>query len=379
MSGRFWLPLALVAAAWCHAGAAQAAPAGAAQAAPAGAAQAAPAVAFAADCAATAAEAEKAGALSVAGQEGWLFLTAELRHLGVGPFWGERAAKVSRAATPGHADPLPAILDFKQQLDKAGIELLLVPVPAKAVIYPDMLFARPGAAAARDAVLPRLDAADGEFYDVLRKAGVNVLDLTPAFLADRSSIQGPLFCRQDSHWSGNGCVVAAGQIAQAIKGRPWLKERQRMRLAAEPHAVEITGDLAPDAGTSKAPPEKVPLRLVGTRASGRLEPLPDDRASPIVLLGDSSNLVFHSGGDLYAAGAGLADQLALELGLALDVVAVRGSGATAARINLARRALADPDYLKAKRLVLWCFAAREFTEADGWRLLPLAHPAPAAK
>ncbi len=73
----------------------------------------------------------------------------------------------------------------------------------------------------------------------------------------------------------------------------------------------------------------------------------------------------------HATGAGLPDQLAFELGLPLDLVAVRGSGATPARVNLLRRAQADPEYWRRKRLVIWCFAARELTESDGWQLVPI--------
>jgi len=49
---------------------------------------------------------------------------------------------------------------------------------------------------------------------------------------------------------------------------------------------------------------------------------------------------------------------------------VRGSGATPARINLLRQARANPDYLK-KKLVIWCFTAREFTESNGWQKVPI--------
>ena len=97
-------------------------------------------------------------------------------------------------------------------------------------------------------------------------------------------------------------------------------------------------------------------------------PPADWRESPILLLGDSHTLVFHAGEDMHGAGAGLADQLALELGFPVDVIGVRGSGATPARINLMRR----QDNLAGKKLVIWCFSAREFTEASGgWRLVPV--------
>ena len=68
-------------------------------------------------------------------------------------------------------------------------------------------------------------------------------------------------------------------------------------------------------------------------------------------------------------GAGLADQArARNWAFAVDVVGVRGSGATPARINLLRR----KDNMAGKKLVIWCFSAREFTEATGgWRLVPV--------
>ena len=54
-----------------------------------------------------------------------------------------------------------------------------------------------------------------------------------------------------------------------------------------------------------------------------------------------------------------------------DVLGVRGSCSTPARINLMRRANADPKYLAGKKVIIWCFTAREFTEGQGWRLVPV--------
>ncbi len=103
----------------------------------------------------------------------------------------------------------------------------------------------------------------------------------------------------------------------------------------------------------------------GTAA--RFEPDPN---SPVLLLGDSHTLVFH---DFLAERAGLVDQLAHELGFAPDLIGTRGSGATPVRISLYRRSLKDPGYLAKKKIVVWCFAAREFTEAsEGWAKVPVA-------
>ena len=75
---------------------------------------------------------------------------------------------------------------------------------------------------------------------------------------------------------------------------------------------------------------------------------------------------------MHARGAGLADQLALELGFAVDLIAVRGSGATPVRISLYRQCKKDPGYIVRKKVIIWCFSAREFTESTGWSVVPVA-------
>jgi len=324
--------------------------------------------AFRADCAAKAAAAEKVDMMTVVGKQGWLFLGKELRHLGVGEFWGEKAAKVTSAAKPEWADPLPVILDFKAQMDKMGIELILLPVPPKAVIYPDMVC---DAVKAGTGSRPRMDTAHQGFYALLRKSGVKVLDLTDEFLARRTDKEGAVFCKQDTHWSGAACVLAARRIAGEIRDRPWLKAAPKLDLASATRPLELQGDLWKMLPGAQGPRETIRIRVVGTKDVASLTPVEPDRASPIVLLGDSHNLIFHAGDDMQAKGAGLADQLAMELRLAVDLIGVRGSGATPARVNLLRRARADSGYLAGKKLVLWCFGAREFTESAGWRKVPI--------
>jgi alginate O-acetyltransferase complex protein AlgJ len=87
------------------------------------------------------------------------------------------------------------------------------------------------------------------------------------------------------------------------------------------------------------------------------------------LLGDSHTLVYH---EFHAESSGLLDQIAAEIGFAPDLIGTRGSGATAVRTDLYRRARRDPAYLAKKKVIVWCFAAREFSEADGWSQLPVS-------
>ncbi|HEO70645.1 MAG TPA: hypothetical protein ENN80_05230, partial [Candidatus Hydrogenedentes bacterium] len=261
------------------------------------------------------------------GKDGWLFFGPELRSLSVGPFWGERATAVTRATNPEWADPMAAILDFHNQLQENDIELLLVPVPAKAVVYPEMVS---DAVEVPEAGTPqRLDKHQRAFYNLLRNKGVAVLDLVPRFLAERDAPPGPVFCKQDTHWSGQGVAIAAEAIAGKIAGRPWLSEVPKHNYTTQQRTVTIQGDLARDLGEA-IEPETLPLTFVGTPEGDDLARVEPWRESLILLLGDSHCLVFHGGGDMHARGAGLPDHLALELGFPVDLVGVRGSGATPA-------------------------------------------------
>ena len=201
-----------------------------------------------------------------------------------------------------------------------------------------------------------------QFYRLLRQKGVQVLDLTEVFLDHRSKYQ--VYCRQDTHWSSHACLLAAKEIGRTIGNPDWRKRAVNQtpyRLSTV--QVEIVGDL----GVSLSPAsdkEVLTITVVSQDNGTTIKPW---RKSPVLLLGDSHNLVFHAGGDMYVQGAGLADHLAHQLGFPVDLVAVRGSGATPARLSLFRRR----DNLAGKRLVIWCFTVREFTEGPGWRKIPV--------
>ncbi|HUS92993.1 MAG TPA: hypothetical protein VM695_14130 [Phycisphaerae bacterium] len=340
----------------------------AAPSAQAAGAEAAPVAAFRAECAAKYEAAVKADTMTVAGADGWLFFHNELRHLSVGEFWGEKAVQVSRA-TAGQ-DPLPAILDYQASCRKLGIELVLLPVPPKAIVYADKLSdeVKPDARG----VPPRLDIAHQAFYKLLREKGVTVLDLTDDLLAARAEKGSePVFCKQDTHWSGRACGIAARKIAELVQGRDWVKAIPRKTYDTQATPVQISGDLWRAMKGTKPPAESVTLRLVGTKGALGPTPIEPDPASPVLLLGDSHGLVFHMGGEMHATGAGLVDQMAFEFGCPMELIAVMGSGATPARISLYRKQRRIEGYLKTKKLIVWCFAAREFTESSGWREVPV--------
>jgi acetyltransferase AlgX (SGNH hydrolase-like protein) len=310
------------------------------------------------------ARADKTDQRVLAGKDGWLFFIGELRSISVGPFWGEVAPKVSQASKAKYADPLPAILEFKKQCDKAGVGLLLVPVPAKAFIYPDRISdaVKPGP----DGKVPRLDVHHQKFYSILREKGVDVLDPTDVFLEKRFDKAGNMYCKHDTHWSSKACLLTAKMIVRRVKDKAWVQTAPRKKLLSEERPLNIKGDLWRLMEGKTARAEALPMVYVGTKEPGQrgLVPTEKDRNSPVVLIGDSHTLVFSAGGDLHTTGAGLADHLALEFGFPIDRVGIRGAGVTVPRIDLARRR----DNLKGKKLVIWCFSSRQFTECmNGWR------------
>jgi alginate O-acetyltransferase complex protein AlgJ len=276
----------------------------------------------------------------------------------VGRFWGAEAARASRASNRAWVDPLPAILDFRDQLEKAGVELLLVPVPPRAAVVPREL-------PEIEAPPSRLDAADAEFYALLRRDGVEVLDLQEEFA--KAGADRPAICRTDTHWSGHGVAIAAARIAERVRKLPWYAGVPKQRFVAEDGQIEFRGDLLRAMKELTSPPERMSVRYVHREGAAKEAVAPDPK-SPVVLLSDSHGLVFSAGRELHATGAGLSEQLALELGFPVDLVAVRGSGATAGRMHLARR----KDNLAGKRFLVWAFAARDFTEpTQGWAKVPV--------
>ena len=300
------------------------------------------------------------------GRDGWLFSRQEISHISKGPFWGEASLTASIAANPDSRDPLAAILDFKQQLDRAGIELIVVPVPAKAYIYPDKLV---------DGIRPenigpncRFDQVHQEFLSLLNQAGVEYLDLAQVYLEARQKDGPLLFLRTDTHWSPEGLSLVAQAIEKKVAMRPWFKGLPKSSFARTTEGVGLKGDMMDGKTDAGLPEEKITISRIRQVKDDQKIPVEPDRKSPILLIGDSHTLIFHSGGDMYAEGAGLPENLAYELGVNVDLVGVRGSGATPARVELVRRR----DNMEGKKLVVWCFTVREYTESStGWKKLPV--------
>jgi len=272
----------------------------------------------------------------VEGSEGWRFLPSEL-------LFADKLEAPDLATIVQPA--VDSIADFSGQLKQAGVALIVMPVPPKVLLH--------GAALGIDeAEKQRMRSGWQKIMEDLASHGVQVLDLVPEY----SKAKELMFCLRDTHWSGPGMESAVGKLVPALQAAG-VSVRAPSADANPWQEFSIQGDLGGDV-------EKVKLRF-------SKDPGSQNDNSPVLLLGDSHVLVFHQGGELHTTGAGLPEQLASILGGIPEVVGVRGSGATSSRLRLAHTIKSKPGYLGTKKVVVWVFAGREFTEADTWKKFPL--------
>lgn len=293
------------------------------------------------------------------GDPSWRFLGNELKHLQHGDIGAADMATINAEGT----DPIPVIAKYNDELKALGVELLLVPVPPKASIYPEKLTGFP-------AVAPTLAG----FYKKLAAAGVQVVDLEAEFKKARAATpEKQLYCATDSHWSPYGAQLAAGLVAAQFMGRKELIEdqlRDLVKLKEEP--LPIHGDLLSDAEKSAAPRETLPMVRTGVASNpAGTEVTSVDSAdhSPLLVMGDSHCQVFRRGGSMHTTCAGFIDHLVTDLSLPVEEVSTQASGGEGPRIEIARRTVKQPDYWSKKKIVVWLFSAREFTQGR-WKIIP---------
>jgi alginate O-acetyltransferase complex protein AlgJ len=72
---------------------------------------------------------------------------------------------------------------------------------------------------------------------------------------------------------------------------------------------------------------------------------------------------------MLATDAGFIDHLAAALSLPIEDISSQASGADQPRADIARRTVKEPDFWSSRKVVVWLFTAREFTQGK-WRTIP---------
>jgi SGNH hydrolase-like domain, acetyltransferase AlgX len=303
-----------------------------------------------------------AGEKAVLGRRGWLFYRPSVRYA---------VERQSSDPDRDHDDPLAAIRSFRDQLHERGIRLLVVPVPDKESIYPEMLAKR-----AEDAGIVVCERTR-HMLDQLEQNGIEYVDLFGVFRRAKHSESGPnstrLYLERDTHWSPEGARVAAGDVAQRVL-EPGSIDQGDHAYLERLVVVRRYGDLiemlrAPQVDRA-IEPESLVCRQVVEADSGTL--YRDAPESEVLILGDSFLRIYQQD---EPGAAGFLAHLAREIGQPLSAIVNDGGASTLVRQALARR----PGLLSNKRLVIWEFAERDIRfGTEGWRIvsLPLSEPTP---
>jgi hypothetical protein len=259
-----------------------------------------------------------------------------------------------------------------------GIDLLMVVVPTKASIYPELL--NPAMSVQQSGVVSH----SPEVISRLKAEGVETVDLFSAFAAERKNdaVAGDsLYLSKDTHWRSRGVVTAARVVADRIRQYPWYQEGTT-EFIIDTVTVERVGDVATmttlpafrlhDLSLS-FPPEKVTCYQVAQvlRDSAGIETArvlykDEFRRSSILLLGDSYSRIYQTD---EPRSAGWIAHLARELKQPISSLVNDGGASTLVRRSLARR----PNLLKGKKLVVWEVVERDLRFGEeGWKEVPIA-------
>ena len=283
-------------------------------------------------------------------RSGQLYLRQDVQHVQGRSFLESPRGS---AGSKRNWDPLPAIVDFNQQLQEMGIRLVLLPLPSKATVPND-----PGE--------PVVNEGYYEFLRILKSEHeIDILDVAPLLVKMSAQGKSP-FLRGDSHWSPEGMA----EIARLVADRTAVQLPATSYEAVD-RKLTFTGDLVRFRGPQY---EDAITTTMVLESNGQLwKPRAD---APYLLLGDSFTEIYSIPGNGWGKGAGFAEALSLEMGAPIDVLSTSYGGAFKTREALMKH----PERLTKKSVVVWQFAMRELSFGD-WKLLtfPAVKDQPSAR
>jgi hypothetical protein len=295
---------------------------------------------------------------TVQGRDGWLFSAAELLQL-------SRVSNTRAAVS--------SITEYAQQLRSKNIDLIVVPVPTKALIYPDMVSR--GAKVPMKSKRPaRLDSLFKATMDELAAKKIRVVDLTPAFIAHRDEKDGSVFPRTSSTWSPVGVQIATKEIADAVKASRAGKNAGAVTgITAESVTLNFTGGLAIGA-TKNVKTEAFRTNKIGRVAGDKVRSLAfNTSGGSVMMMGDGNILAWREANNpegSNGAFCSLAEQLSAELSLIPDVLATTNDGRNTPRLRILRERTNGHGMLDSARTVVWVINSLDLA-GPNWQRIPL--------
>jgi hypothetical protein len=310
------------------------------------------------------------------GRSPWLFYRPAVDHL-TGPGFLDERRLAKRAAAgnewqePPQPDPLPAILEFRDQLAERGIELLLVPVPVKASVHPEFLSRRYA-----DNGQAIHNPSHAHFRARLKVEGVRVFDPTRILMKTAASTGEPQYLSTDTHWTPEAVDLVARKLANTVRKTVDFSKQNRIRYVNAKAPVGNVGDLAEMLELSSLYPTQTVDTAVVERPNGK--PWRAARKAEVLVLGDSFANIYSEEKLGWGGGAGLAQRLSYHLRRPVDALIRNDDGAFSTRLLLSEEMRRGIDRLATTRVLIWEFTARELSVGD-WRSIPLAQTTTADK
>jgi hypothetical protein len=333
------------------------------------------------------------------GREGWLFYRPDVRYV-VEPDLPDRGGIEGTWVQPAEGtyqdSVVRAIVRFRDQLKERGIELLVMPVPGKPSVYPDMLW-RSTEGEGRDLRSPTL-----RLIEKLQRQGVEVADLFNRFrqIREKNSKE-DLYLAQDTHWTPQGARLAAETVAEKLRSLEWAAQPTtefRTRKVRVKRSGDVLEMIQTRGNQGNFPAEEVDADQVVDNAGRLLASSESERpgtfrypgaAVSMLVLGDSFCRIYQereprslgevvgasgdaesgngrAGGSptrLLPGSAGFPSDLALALQAPLDYIVSDGGASTDVRRSLAT----NPEILEGKKVVVWEFVERDIQLGKaGW-------------
>jgi|GEM_PF-577551 len=297
------------------------------------------------------------------GQPGWLFYRSDVDYLTSDGFLTPQRLRQRAHAAEVQPDPEKAILDFKRQLDARGIKLVVVPMPTKPMIEPEMLVGPSAAGASLQ------NPSYGKFVSDMTAQGVTIYDPTKLLL-DRKAARGKhQYLETDTHWTPEAMEAVASDLARS------LPLRSPLAPAYKGTTVQING-MGDIAEMLKLPENQ---KIYGTQSVETHRVLTMDanlwtsrRDADVALLGDSFSNIFSLKGMGWGEASGFAEQLSAALNRPVMKIAINAGGSFASRKELARQ-MRSTDVLAGKKVVIYEFSMRDLAQGD-WKMITLPTP-----
>ncbi len=330
------------------------------------------------------------GEKAVLGRKGWFFYRPGVEYLTYPSILDPRSQPdtttniIDESPVQVRDDPVGTIVTFRDQLAAQGVELLVVIVPGKGSVYPDMV----NASVAPDEAC-RFSHSVGVLEELERR-GVAVVDLFHPFAEERTRDEeagDSLYLSKDTHWRARGLRLCARLVAERIRGYEWYDpEWETTEYVLEQVDVDRVGDV----GTMTALPDfrvrelKLAFGVESTACFQVYRVQRDDEGNEarrvlyrddfnranVLVLGDSFSRIYQTDEPRMA---GWIAHLAYELRQPVCSFVSDGGASTLVRQTLARALSKAKEegkrpVLAGKKLVVWEFIERDLRfGAEGWQ------------